>query len=166
MLIRCSVVVLLALLHAAPALAQTPTVGSWREEVQRLLDASGVRPGPGRAHTGVRPMGAGGKDRLARLLAARRPTLARDAATVAESEPNDGVAAADSAALGDRATGVVNPARDVDTWFVDLIAGQLFSVDVDAAQVGSALDPTLTLLAPDGRTGNCYGARRGKGRRR
>ncbi len=71
---------------------------------------------------------------------------------VAESEPNDIVATADSVALGDRATGTVNPAGDVDTWFVDLTAGQLFSVDVDAAQVGSILDPTLSLIAPDGKT--------------
>jgi len=71
---------------------------------------------------------------------------------VDESEPNDNVRTADSVALGDRATGVVNPAGDVDTWFVDLTAGQFLSVDVDAAQVGSPLDATLELIAPDGTT--------------
>src|SRR5207237_9668157 len=61
---------------------------------------------------------------------------------VDESEPNDNVRTADSVALGDQARGVVNPAGDVDTWFVDLPAGQFLSVDVDAAQVGSPLDGT------------------------
>jgi len=71
---------------------------------------------------------------------------------VDESEPNDNVRTADSVALGDQARGVVNPAGDVDTWFVDLPAGQFLSVDVDAAQVGSPLDATLELIAPDGTT--------------
>ena len=65
---------------------------------------------------------------------------------VDESEPNDNVRTADSVALGDQARGVVNPAGDVDTWFVDLPAGQFLSVDVDAAQVGSPLDATLELI--------------------
>ncbi|MGH7539135.1 MAG: pre-peptidase C-terminal domain-containing protein [Gemmatimonadales bacterium] len=118
---------MLALSAAAPALAQTPTLGSWREEVRRLRDAPIVRP-----------------------LSARRAADLR--ATIGESEPNDSVQTADSVALVDRATGVVNPAGDVDTWFVDLTAGQFLSVDVDAAQIGSPLDATLLLIAPDGRT--------------
>ena len=122
---RYWVLVLVALLGAAPALAQTPTVGSWREEVRRLRDSR---------------------------LAARHPTTALVESIVAESEPNDSVRTADSVALGDQATGVVNPANDVDTWLVDLTAGQLFSVDVDAAESGSPLDATLVLFAPDGRT--------------
>ncbi|HMC68463.1 MAG TPA: pre-peptidase C-terminal domain-containing protein, partial [Mycobacteriales bacterium] len=71
---------------------------------------------------------------------------------VDESEPNDSVRTADGVALGDQARGVVNPAGDLDTWFVDLTAGQFLSVDVDAAQVGSSLDATLELIAPDGTT--------------
>jgi len=142
--VRCPVLVLLALSGAVPALAQTPAVGSWREEVRRLRDAPIVLPARGGAKTG--------KYGFAPRLAARRPTNASVAATIAESEPNDSVRTADSVALGDQATGVVNPAGDVDTWFVDLTAGQFLSVDVDAAQVGSSLDPTLTLLAPDGTT--------------
>ncbi len=153
---RCSVVVLLALVGAAPALAQGPAAGSWREELRRLRGASIVLSARGGAKTGLRPMGTGGKGGLARLLVPRRPTSVRDpasvAATIAESEPNDNVHTADSVALGDRAIGVVSPAGDVDTWFVDLTAGQFLSVDVDAAEVGSSLDPTLALIAPDGRT--------------
>jgi sugar lactone lactonase YvrE len=139
---RCPVLVLFALLGAVPALAQTPTGGSWREEVRRLRDAPIVLPARGAAKQG----------RLAPLLAARRPTTALVESIVAESEPNDSVRTADSAALGDQATGVVNPAGDVDTWFVDLAAGQFFSADVDAAQNGSPLDATLQLIASDGTT--------------
>ncbi len=141
---RYWVLVLVTLLGAAPALAQTPTVGSWREEVRRLRDAAIVQPARGAAKTG--------KVALASRLAARPPTSALVESIVAESEPNDSVRTADSVALGDQATGVVNPANDVDTWLVDLTAGQLFSVDVDAAESGSPLDATLVLFAPDGRT--------------
>ncbi len=73
-------------------------------------------------------------------------------AIIAESEPNNTAATARSVALGDRAIGIVNPAGDVDTWSVDLTAGQILSVDVDAASAGSPLDPELTLIAPDGTT--------------
>jgi len=121
---------LLTLLGAAPALAQRPTAGSWREELRRLLDAPRVLRAP-----------AG---------PARLRVTTRFAALVAESEPNNSVATASGVVLGDRATGVVNPAGDVDTWFVDLLAGQFFSVDVDAAGTGSPLDATLELIAPDG----------------
>jgi hypothetical protein len=116
------------LLAPAPAPAQTPTAGSWREAVERLRNAS-VRP-------------------------ARRsaPVAAIATSIVDESEPNDSVRTADSVALGDQARGVVNPANDVDTWFVDLTAGQFFSADVDAQELGSPLDATLVLIAPDGET--------------
>ena len=128
-----SVLALLAMIGAGPAVAQGPAAGSWREEVRRLRDMPKARSGS--APSGARPMGA-----------------AVAAATVAETEPNDSVRTADSVALGDRATGVVNPAGDVDTWFVDLTAGQFVSMDVDAAASGSPLDATLVLFAPDGRT--------------
>ena len=141
---RFPIPALLLLLGAAPVLAQTPTGGSWREAVRRLRDAPRVQLAHGAAKSRVRPKGV--------PRAARRLTTAAVESAVAESEPNDNVATADSVALGDQATGVVNPAGDVDTWSVDLVAGQLFSVDVDAADTGSPLDATLALLAPDGRT--------------
>ena len=126
---RISILVLLAVVGATPGLAQTPSRGSWRDAVRRLRTAATTLP----------------TRRSARVAT----TLE---ATFAESEPNNTVPTADSVGLGDRATGVVNPAGDVDTWFVDLTAGQFLSVDVDAAQVGSPLDPTLELIAPDGTT--------------
>ena len=111
---------------ATPALAQEAPARSWREALQRLHDsASAARAGAEMAIPG---------------------------ATIAESEPNDSVSTADSVTLGVRGTGVMNPAGDVDTWRVHLTAGQLFDADVEAASVGSPLDATLALIAPDGST--------------
>jgi hypothetical protein len=131
---------LLALLGAAPALAQTPAGGSWLDQVRRLR--------PVRTPT------------VATVKAAHRLTLSRSAPSVAaspsttidEHEPNNTVATADSASLGDRASGVVDPPGDVDVWFLDLTAGQFLSVDVDASVAGSPLDPEISLIASDGRT--------------
>jgi sugar lactone lactonase YvrE len=119
---------LVGLVGAAPALAQTPTTGSWPDAVRQLR--------AGKAHP----------RQPARRIA---PVAAIATSTVAESEPNDSIRTADSAALGDQATGVVDPASDVDTWFIDLTAGQFFSADVDAANLGSPLDATLVLFGPD-----------------
>jgi sugar lactone lactonase YvrE len=121
--------VLIAMAGAAPAMAQQPTAGSWGDEVRRLRKAPVVRPS---------------------YQTARAPAIA--ASIIAESEPNQGVDAADSVALGDQATGVVDPQGDVDTWFVDLTAGEFVSIDVDAKSIGSLLDPVLGLIAPDGQT--------------
>ena len=126
---RTSILILLAVVVATPGLAQTPSVRSWRDAVRQLRTAPTAR------------------------LTRRSAQVATIATSiVAESEPNNTVPTADSVGLGDRATGVVNPAGDVDTWFLDLTAGQFLSVDVDAAQVGSPLDATLELIAPDGTT--------------
>jgi len=125
---RIAILAVFALIGATPVLAQTPRAGSWQDAVRRLGDA----------HVG-HPIRSG------RVVAS--PT-----AIIAESEPNDSIRTADSIALGDQAVGVLNPARDVDVWFVDLTEGQLFSVDVDAQVLGSPLDAQLVLFAPDGRT--------------
>jgi len=133
---KIGILVLLALAGAAPVLAQTPAVGSWLEQVRQLR----------RAHAPTAP-----KVKAAHRLAI--PRSAASAATIlAESEPNNTVATADSAGLGDQATGIVNPESDVDVWFLDLTAGQFLSVDVDANEAGSPLDPEIALIAPDGVT--------------
>ena len=80
------------------------------------------------------------------------PALARTQSLVQEFEPNNTVQTANAAALGDRVVGVINPSGDRDVWSVDLVAGQFLSLDVDAKVTGSLLDPTITLLAPDGVT--------------
>ena len=118
------------------ALAQTPAMGSWIEQVHQLR----------RAHAPTAP----------KVKAAHRLAIPRSAASastiLAESEPNNTVATADSAGLGDQASGIVNPESDVDVWFLDLTAGQFLSVDVDANEAGSPLDPEIALIAPDGVT--------------
>lgn len=131
--------VLLTLVGAAPAVAQTATVGSWADALQRLRAAANAQSAPGGKRAGARP--------------SRAATVAATFATIiAESEPNNTAPTADSAALGDQATGVVNPAHDQDTWFVDLVAGQFLSLDVDAQVIGSPLDAVLVLFAPNGTT--------------
>jgi len=125
---RIAILAVLVLVGATPLRAQTPRPGSWQDAVRRLRDAHVVH-----AIRGVR-------------VAASPTTI------IAESEPNDSIRTADSIALGDQAVGVLNPARYVDVWFVDLTEGQLFSVDVDAQVLGSPLDAQLVLFAPDGRT--------------
>lgn len=123
----------LSFLGSTAARAQAPAGHSWRDEVQR--------PGAGSSRLAKRFRAA---TRISRLASLANP--------VAESEPNDSVAQATSLALGDQGTGTIGVPGDVDTWAVDLTAGQFFSVDVDANQVGSPLDPALALIAPNGRT--------------
>ena len=126
--------VVAALVSTAPALlAQRPVAGSWSEQVRQLR----------RAHMPTMKTAP-------RVMVSRSPASAMT--VFAESEPNNSVATADSAALGDQATGVVNPQSDVDVWFLDLTAGQFLSVDVDANEVGSALDPVIALFDTDGVT--------------
>jgi len=149
-----SLLVLLAPVCARRIQAQAPAPGSWRDAIELMRQTP--RPaGQGRAVAPRSSTRAEAKRALAgRLVSHRLPAaqLRSNGVIVAESEPNDGVATADSIALGDQATGVLDPAGDVDTWFVDLAAGQFVSLDVDAQSIGSALDPVLSLIAPDGQS--------------
>lgn len=137
---KIGVVVLLALVGAAPVPAQRPTARSWHEQLRRL------RRGHAPAAKTVKAAHRLTRSRTAASIAASGFTA------VAEQESNNTVATADSTALGDQASGVVDPPGDVDFWFLDLTAGEFLSVDVDANELGSPLDPTVALIAPDGRT--------------
>ena len=97
---KIGILVLLALVGAAPLLAQRPAAGSWHEQVRRLR----------RAHA---PAAATVKaaHRLTRSTSAT-PVAASAFTTVAEQEPNNTVATANSAALGDQGSGVVDPSGD------------------------------------------------------
>jgi len=85
---------------------------------------------------------------------ARTSTLRLAAATttVTEAEPNDLVSQAQLVTLGDIAGGTISVADDVDSYAIDLVAGSKIELDVLASRAGSPLDPTLTLLGPDGVT--------------
>ena len=85
------------------------------------------------------------------LRGVKRPALL-PAAVVAETEPNNAATEADRVALGDQATGEVNPAGDADYFVFSVPAATSLDIDVDAAQVGSPLDPTLELFSTDGVT--------------
>src|SRR2546425_4072082 len=95
---------------------------------------------------GPRPPRAG---RLRPLSAAGRSTAL---ATITETEPNDAPATATSVALGDVASGNIDPTGDVDYYAFDVTAGTYLILDVDASRSGSPLDPILWLYAPDGTT--------------
>jgi hypothetical protein len=79
---RTTLLLVLAVLGAAPAVAQSPGRGSWQDAVRRAVH------------------GAAKTQQRTRSL---RPTTASLRTTVAESEPNDSVRTADRVALGDRA---------------------------------------------------------------
>src|SRR5512146_304713 len=84
---------------------------------------------------------------------ARASTLSLSAATtVTEAEPNDLVSQAQHVTLGDIAGGTISVTDDVDSYAIDLVAGSKIELDVLASRAGSPLDPTLTLLGPDGVT--------------
>ena len=69
---------------------------------------------------------------------------------VPEVEPNDSIPDATLVAVGDTVTGVILTAQDVDWFAVDLQAGSVLDLDIDAWAVGSALDPVLLLVDPTG----------------
>ncbi len=75
---------------------------------------------------------------------------ARAQATVSEIEPNDTRSSATLVVVGDTATGVIATAQDVDWFAVDLLAGDVLDLDIDAWAAGSALDPVLLLVDPTG----------------
>src|SRR3989454_10544266 len=95
---------------------------------------------------GPRPPRAG---RLRPLSAASRSTAL---ATITETEPNDAPATATSVALGDVASGNIDPAGDVDYYAFDVTVPTYLILDVDANRSGSPLDPILSLYAPVGTT--------------
>src|SRR3989442_10475570 len=95
---------------------------------------------------GLRPLRAG---RPRPPAAASRSTAL---ATITETEPNDAPATATSVALGDVASGNIDPTGDVDYYAFDVTAGTYLILDVDASRSGSPLDPILWLYSPDGTT--------------
>ncbi len=66
-----------------------------------------------------------------------------------EVEPNDQIPQANLVSLGDTISGTIDPASDSDIFAVDLTQGTIIDFDVDAFEVGSALDPVLFLFDVD-----------------
>jgi PKD repeat protein len=66
--------------------------------------------------------------------------------TVQESEPNNSLAQADVFKLGDTAQGLISPAGDGDLWRFQGTSGQRITIDVDARDNGSLLDPVIGLV--------------------
>ena len=67
-----------------------------------------------------------------------------------EVEPNDDAGNATPAAIGDTISGAIDPLGDGDYFSVFLAAGTELDADIDAQWIGSSLDATLALYAPDG----------------
>lgn len=69
---------------------------------------------------------------------------------ITEAEPNDEPATATPVAVGDIASGVIDPEADLDFYALDVGEASVLVLDVDASEVGSALDPVLTLFDEGG----------------
>lgn len=67
-----------------------------------------------------------------------------------EAEPNDTTTSANLVSLGDTIAGVIDPAGDFDYFAIDVSAGTVLEVDVDAQILGSALDPVIGLFDTNG----------------
>jgi sugar lactone lactonase YvrE len=85
------------------------------------------------------------KPRMSPLPTATHSSLA----TITETEPNDLVSQSTLVALNDTVGGTIDPVGDADHFALDVAAGTILALDVDAWSIGSSLDPVLTLLGPD-----------------
>ncbi|MFQ5550176.1 MAG: pre-peptidase C-terminal domain-containing protein [Gemmatimonadales bacterium] len=77
-------------------------------------------------------------------------TLSIDSLVLNEQEPNSELLLAQVVMLGDTINGIVAQVGDLDFYAIDLAAGTLLDIDVDAANQGSPLDGFMTLLGTDG----------------
>ncbi len=78
------------------------------------------------------------------------------AATATEQEPNDSISQATLIAVGDTVAGELKhgpyPETDIDYYAVDLAAGTVVSLEVDAYTIGSWIMPVMRLFGPDSTT--------------
>ncbi|MDB5388281.1 MAG: hypothetical protein JWM11_3927 [Planctomycetaceae bacterium] len=65
--------------------------------------------------------------------------------TIAEKEPNDGFATAQEIMPGQTVTGSLLPGQNVDVYRFSGKAGQKMTIEIQAARLGSVLDPFLML---------------------
>jgi hypothetical protein len=71
---------------------------------------------------------------------------------IVEQEPNNSPATATGVTLGREFVGAIDPAGDVDFFWIQLEGGTTVEIEVFAHRNGSELDSTLQILAPDGAT--------------
>jgi hypothetical protein len=77
------------------------------------------------------------------------PVAYSPADIVPEVEPNDTVPEGNLVFFGDTVDGVIDPAGDVDYFAVELTAGTVLDLDVDAVVLGSVMDPVIALFDID-----------------
>jgi hypothetical protein len=78
------------------------------------------------------------------------PLLVERESVLAEKEPNNGFAQAQTIRVPQEVQGSIGGAMDVDLFRFEGKAGQQLSIEVHAARLGSPLDPLLTLYDGDG----------------
>jgi hypothetical protein len=118
----------------APDKVPPEKVGDSQVELELTLPAD-VAPGLIR-FVAVTPQGQSEPHQLVVL----DPTKA-----IAEKEPNDGFSTAQDVTLGQTVTGALAPGQNVDVYRITGKAGQKITIDVQAARLGSVLDPFLML---------------------
>lgn len=129
-----SLALCLALL--APTLVPAAAPAQALPHIPKAHPVLPAQPGQGPSRFGARP-------------APLTPAPTRATATVTEVEPNDSIYQATLVALYDTIAGASDVLYDVDWFAVDLTAGTHLLLDVDANQLGSALDPIMVLLDRD-----------------
>jgi hypothetical protein len=70
--------------------------------------------------------------------------------SISEKEPNDGFSEAQDVSLGHTITGVLSKSADRDTYVFSGESGQRVRIEVQAAQLGSLLDPFVLIHNADG----------------
>lgn len=69
---------------------------------------------------------------------------------IVEKEPNDGFKGAQAVTIGKTVVGTIHDPRNVDLFSLEGTAGEKLTIRVQAAQLGSLLDPFLTLYDENG----------------
>ncbi|HEX9729232.1 MAG TPA: DVUA0089 family protein [Gemmatimonadales bacterium] len=122
--------------------------------VPGVAAAQAWRPPIRRDSVSQRPVNPAVQHYLARraALAAKRIDRRMPSVVVGEAEPNNSPFAATVVALFDTVSGTISPGDDIDYFAVDLTAGTMLDLDIDAAAIGSPLDPVIGLFDTDGET--------------
>lgn len=126
---------------AAPGVQRVPTekIGDTQVEVELTLPVD-TPPGT----TTFIVIGPKGQSEPRKLV------VLESTKTVAEKEPNDGFGQAQEVTLGQTITGVLKGDQNADVFRFTAEAGQRVKIEVQAAQLGSLLNPFVLLHDADG----------------